>query len=134
MVAKMKRELTKAPGRFSHRLCGAGVVDQHVDARLAFGDRRSDLACLGHAREIRQMHAMAESGRFRLEFPHRLLRPRFVAGDENDASALARERKGRDFAEARGPRNSGAFTTWQLGPHMSKQLERLSRCIAPRTS
>ena len=50
---------------------GAGVVDQHVDARLARGDRLSDLARFRHAREIRQMQAMAEPGRFRLELAHR---------------------------------------------------------------
>src|SRR3984885_15334421 len=30
--------------------------------------------------------------------------------------------------------SSGVFTIWQLGPRMSKRLERLSRCIEPRTS
>src|SRR5580698_801257 len=30
--------------------------------------------------------------------------------------------------------SSGVFTTWQLGPRMSKRLEKLSRCIEPRTS
>src|ERR1700722_8392949 len=30
--------------------------------------------------------------------------------------------------------SSGVFTTWQLGPRMSKRLERLSQCIEPRTS
>ena len=81
---------------------GAGVVDQHVDARLTCRDRRSDLARFRHAREIRQMHAMAEPGRFRLELAHRRLRASFVAGDEDDASAEPREREDRGFADARG--------------------------------
>ena len=81
---------------------GAGVVDQDVDARLARGDRRSDLARLGHAREIRQMHAMAEPGRFRFELAHRRLRPSLIAGDDDDPGAHSRELEDRGFADARG--------------------------------
>ena len=38
---------------------GAGVIDENIDARLAGGDFRSDLARLRHARKIREIDAMA---------------------------------------------------------------------------
>jgi hypothetical protein len=80
---------------------GAGVVDQDVDARLAGGDRRSDLARLGHAREIRQMHAMAELGRLGFELAHRRLRPSLISGDDDDPGAQPCELQDRGLADAR---------------------------------
>ena len=59
----------------------------------------SDLACFRHAREIRQMQAMIEAGRFRLELPDGGLRARFVARDEHNARTHARERDDGGFAD-----------------------------------
>ena len=80
----------------------AGVVDQHVDARFAFSDRRADPARFRHAREIRQVNAMADPRRFGFELAHRRLRAAFVTGDENDASAQASKREDGDFPDAGG--------------------------------
>ena len=87
------------------------------------------------------------------------MRPRLrKMHDKERALSRQKRREGRGKAEARGASFPGTvehasqrkqvfaaalkrvnkelsvFTTWQLGPLMSKQLERLSRCIEQRTS
>ena len=86
--------------RRSEKMAPALLIE-HVDARLARGDRRADPARLGHAREIGQMHAMAEPGRLGFELAHRRLRPSLVAGDDDDPRAHPCELQDRGLADAR---------------------------------
>ena len=79
----------------------ASVIDQHVNARLARGDRLPCPARLRHQGEIGQMHSdgRAPAPSFS-SFISVGLGAALVAGDEDDAGAHLRQRKNRRLANS----------------------------------
>ena len=80
---------------------GAGVVDQHIDARLARRDLGADPLRLGHQREIGRIRAMPTPGAIASSVAQRCLGAACVASHEHDARAHFRQRLRRDGANAR---------------------------------
>ena len=79
----------------------AGIVEEHIDARLGRGDLRPDLLHVGDERQVGIVDAMRRARADLAQPRQRLLRPRAVAGDHDDAGALPGELLRRDPADAR---------------------------------
>jgi hypothetical protein len=79
---------------------GAGIVDQHIDARLGPGNFPRDTLHLGEAREIGLVEAMAGIGRDGIEPRQRHPGAARIAGDEQQPRALLGQTPGGDLADA----------------------------------
>ena len=81
---------------------GAGVVDQHVDARLARRDGETGAPGLRHARKVGKAALVSEPRRCGFKLRQRALGALLVARHEHDSRARFGERKNRGLADPGG--------------------------------
>ena len=81
---------------------GAGIVDQHIDARLGPGDFPRHPLHLRKAREIGLVEAMPGIPRDGIELRQRRPGAARIAGDEQQPRALLGQASGGDLSDAGG--------------------------------
>ncbi len=95
-LESIRRELPLRKG-------GAGIVDQHIDARLGGGDLGGDALLLRQQRQIGVVNFMRKPRRLGVELGERRFAAIVVAGDEDNPRSLGREIDCRDLADEVAP-------------------------------
>ncbi len=88
----------------------AGIVDEHVDARLGCGDFRADSPLIGEHCEVCEMHGVRTTRTGPRQARQRGVRAPPIAGHQHHAGAALGQAQRRDFTDARsGARDHHGF-------------------------